>query len=84
MRIWLHSRIEFINDQRKTDGQNVYIAAWFTAAWTRTKRMPSHRSLMKTLGIESQESGQTPAQMLKTVEMLNLAMGGADLRKDKN
>ena len=80
----MHSRIEFINDQQKADDQNVYIAAWFTAAWTRTKRMPSHRNLMKTLGIELKDSKQSMEQMLKTVERLNMAMGGEDLRKDKN
>lgn len=60
------------------------IGAWWTAVWTRTKRIPSYTSLMNTLGIELKDSKQTTAQMLKTVEMINLAMGGADLRKDKN
>ncbi len=71
-------------ETRKIDHQNLNIQAYLTANWTRAKRMPPYRKIMKNLGIDSVTKEQTQEEQLRIVEMLNAAYGGQDLRKDKN
>ncbi len=76
---WIESRFEAEGSRHK---ENAWLA-WHIACFSRQKRLPSLQSVMGKLDKKHPKARQTPEEMLKVAEAINLALGGTDLRKKK-
>jgi len=82
-KIWLNARIERLSEQHKKQTMDNVWVAYHVANWTRAKRMPNWDKLMTKMGLKERKI-QTPEEVIQIAAMLTAAMGGKDLRKEKD
>lgn len=61
------------------EGKERLAIAYYTAAWSRAKKLPD---LKKILGDDKPQKQQSPEQMLKVVQQLNAAFGGKEVKRE--
>ena len=80
-KIWLQAKVEGFSEDLKRDRMNQVWSAYHIANWTRAKKMPNWDTLMRKMNLAEKEP-QKPADMIRIAEMLTIAHGGSDLRKE--
>lgn len=75
----LNLHVQAYNERMEYEYKERLTMAYYTAGWSRVKRMPD---LNKLLGSTNHSDGQqTDEQLLKTIRQLNAAMGGKEVRR---